>query len=100
MFNDYPRRSWPPIASNDHPHRLHRVHVHQLPLDGSEHVSARRNQRAFNRFVRVRLYTDGIGEPYDSQQRLEERLFGTVALPLYAVVDASGRSRAIPRHDA
>ena len=51
-------------------------------------------QRAFDRFVRVRLYTDGIGEPYTSQQRLEERLFGTVALPLYAVVDASGRPRA------
>ena len=51
-------------------------------------------QRAFDRFVRVRLYTDGIGEPYDSQQRLEERLFGTVALPLYAVVDANGRPRA------
>ena len=48
-------------------------------------------QRAFDRFVRVRLYTDGIGEPYTSQQRLEERLFGTVALPLYAVVDPSGR---------
>ena len=51
-------------------------------------------QRAFDQFVRVRLYTDGIGEPYDSQQRLEERLFGTVALPLYAVVDPSGRPRA------
>jgi thiol:disulfide interchange protein DsbD len=51
-------------------------------------------QRAFDRFVRVRLYTDGIGEPYTSQQRLEEKLFGTVALPLYAVVDASGRPRA------
>jgi len=51
-------------------------------------------RHALDRFVRVRLYTDGIGEPYDSQQRLEERLFGTVALPLYAVVDASGRPRA------
>ena len=51
-------------------------------------------RNALDRFVRVRLYTDGIGEPYDSQQRLEERLFGTVALPLYAVVDASGRPRA------
>jgi thiol:disulfide interchange protein len=46
------------------------------------------------RFVRVRLYTDGIGEPFVSQQKLEERLFGTVALPLYAVLEPDGRPRA------
>ncbi|HTE47428.1 MAG TPA: hypothetical protein VK636_19460, partial [Gemmatimonadaceae bacterium] len=51
-------------------------------------------KRGLDRFVRVRLYTDGIGEPYDSQQRLEERLFGTVALPLYAVLDPDGHPRA------
>jgi thiol:disulfide interchange protein len=51
-------------------------------------------KRGLDRFVRVRLYTDGIGEPYDSQQRLEERLFGTVALPLYAILDPDGRPRA------
>ncbi len=42
-------------------------------------------------FVRARLYTDGAGEPFDAQQALEERLFGTVALPLYAILAPSGR---------
>ena len=51
-------------------------------------------KRALDRFVRVRLYTDGLGEPFQSQQMLEQRLFGTVALPLYAVLDADGRPRA------
>jgi thiol:disulfide interchange protein DsbD len=51
-------------------------------------------KRALGRFVRVRLYTDGLGTPYTSQQRLEQATFGTVALPLYAVLDAGGRPRA------
>jgi thiol:disulfide interchange protein len=51
-------------------------------------------KRGLDRYVRVRLYTDGMGEPYDSQQRLEEQLFGTVALPLYAVLEPDGRPRA------
>ena len=51
-------------------------------------------KRALDRFVRVRLYTDGLGEPFLSQQLLEQRLFGTVALPLYAVLDADGQPRA------
>jgi thiol:disulfide interchange protein DsbD len=51
-------------------------------------------KRALAQFVRVRLYTDGLGEPFQSQQLLEQRLFGTVALPLYAVLDADGRPRA------
>jgi thiol:disulfide interchange protein DsbD len=49
---------------------------------------------AMGGYVRVRLYTDGVGETYQSQQRLEERLFGTVALPLYAVLDPTGTPRA------
>ena len=44
-------------------------------------------------FVRVRLFTDGRGEPYRSQQALEQTKFSTVALPLYAVVDGSGAPR-------
>jgi len=51
-------------------------------------------KESLRRFVRVRLYTDGLGEPYQSQQRLEQRIFGTVALPLYAAFDADGRPRA------
>jgi thiol:disulfide interchange protein len=45
-------------------------------------------------YVRVRLYTDGRGEPYHAQQRLQERLYGTVALPYYAVLGPDGRTRA------
>lgn len=51
-------------------------------------------QQSLKRFVRVRLYTDGLGEPFVSQQALEQRIFGTVALPLYAVLDSAGHPRA------
>jgi thiol:disulfide interchange protein len=39
------------------------------------------------RFVRVQLYTDGQGEKYDRNRDFQETRFGTVALPLYVVVD-------------
>lgn len=45
-------------------------------------------------FVLTRLYTDGDGEIYERQQAFQERTFGTVALPLYAVVDGEGKVRA------
>jgi len=38
------------------------------------------------KFVRVRLYTDGEGEPYEGFQKMQEQRFGTVALPLYAII--------------
>jgi len=44
-------------------------------------------------FVLARLYTDGEGEIYERQQAFQEKTFGTVALPLYAVVDADGKVR-------
>jgi thiol:disulfide interchange protein DsbD len=44
-------------------------------------------------FVLSRLYTDGDGEVYEQQQAFQEKTFGTVALPLYAVVDADGKIR-------
>jgi thiol:disulfide interchange protein len=44
-------------------------------------------------FVLSRLYTDGDGEVYEQQQAFQEKKFGTVALPLYAVVDADGNIR-------
>ncbi len=44
-------------------------------------------------FVLARLYTDGEGEVYGRQQAFQERTFGTVALPLYAVVDGTGKVR-------
>lgn len=47
---------------------------------------------AFGDFVLLRLYTDGEGDIYESQQRMEEELFGTVALPFYAVLDTEGKT--------
>ena len=43
------------------------------------------------KFVLVSLYTDGEGEIYEKQQKLEQDMFGTVALPFYAVVDSNGK---------
>ena len=42
------------------------------------------------RYVRVRLYTDGQGEPYLGYQRMQRDIYGTVALPYYAALDATG----------
>ena len=49
-------------------------------------------ERELERFVRVRLFTDGQDESNSRQQKLQETKFNTVALPLYAVVDASGNT--------
>jgi thiol:disulfide interchange protein DsbD len=49
---------------------------------------------ALDRFVLARLYTDGDGEIYERQMALQQRDFGTIALPLYAVVDPDGRTIA------
>ena len=50
--------------------------------------------RELARFVRVRLYTDGQGELYQRQQRMEQEKLGTVALPYYAIVDSLGDVKA------
>jgi thiol:disulfide interchange protein DsbD len=42
------------------------------------------------KFVTVRLYTDGDGEIYAKQQAFQQEEFGTVALPLYAIVRSDG----------
>lgn len=47
---------------------------------------------AMNQFVLARLYTDGDGEMYERQQMFQQRQFGTIALPLYAIVDADGHT--------
>jgi thiol:disulfide interchange protein len=58
-------------------------------------VFTRANVRAaLAPYVLVRLYTDGEGEVFEKNQRLQEARFGTVALPLYAVLDDSGATRA------
>lgn len=46
------------------------------------------------KFVLSRLYTDGDGEMYEKQQAFQETTFGTVALPLYAVIAPDGTVRA------
>jgi hypothetical protein len=45
-----------------------------------------------NRFVLARLYTDGDGDIYDKQQAMQQQRFGTIALPLYAIVDPDGKT--------
>ncbi|WP_158820275.1 protein-disulfide reductase DsbD [Granulicella sp. S156] len=45
-----------------------------------------------NRFVKVRLYTDGAGKVYTDQQDYENKHFGTVALPLYVLLSSSGET--------
>ena len=42
-------------------------------------------QKLFNKFVMVRLYTDG-GENYRENQKMEISRFGTAALPFYVVL--------------
>jgi thiol:disulfide interchange protein len=48
----------------------------------------------FNKFVLVRLYTDGEGEIYEKQQAMEQQMFGTVALPYYAIMSGDGKPLA------
>jgi thiol:disulfide interchange protein DsbD len=50
-------------------------------------------EREMEKFVRVRLFTDGADESNARQQKLQEEKFNTVALPLYAVVDGDGNTR-------
>jgi thiol:disulfide interchange protein DsbD len=46
------------------------------------------------KFVRVRLYTDGSGQQYEDNQRYQKEEYGTVALPLYAILDHQGNKIA------
>ena len=46
--------------------------------------------RELRRYICVRLYTDGDGEIFQHQQSLQQEKFGTVALPLYAILSADG----------
>ena len=47
---------------------------------------------SLSKYVLSRLYTDGDGEMYEKQQQFQETQFGTVALPLYAIVDGNGKT--------
>ncbi|MFM9903035.1 MAG: protein-disulfide reductase DsbD family protein [Pyrinomonadaceae bacterium] len=46
------------------------------------------------KYVLARLYTDGDGEIYERQQKMEQDAYGTVALPFYAIVDGDGKTVA------
>ena len=50
-------------------------------------------ERELEKFVRVRLFTDGQHESNARQQKLQEDKFNSVALPLYAIVDGAGNIR-------
>ncbi len=45
---------------------------------------------ALLKYVRLQLYTDGAGKEYEDNQTYQKEAFGTVALPLYAILDAEG----------
>ena len=47
-----------------------------------------------DKFVRVKLFTDGEGEPYEGFQRMQEQRFGTVALQLYAIISPADQISA------
>ncbi len=47
-----------------------------------------------DKYVRVQLYTDGEGRQYEENQRYQRERFGTVALPLYAILDSQGNKMA------
>jgi thiol:disulfide interchange protein DsbD len=46
------------------------------------------------KFVRLQLFTDGAGKKYEDNQRYQKENFGTIALPLYVILDAQGNKVA------
>lgn len=47
-----------------------------------------------NRFILVELYTDGADAASEANQKLQEKLFQTVAIPYYAIFDAEEKVQA------
>lgn len=45
-----------------------------------------------SKYVLAKLYTDGDGEIFEEHQAYQEERFGTVALPLYAIVEPTGET--------
>ena len=43
------------------------------------------------KMILVQLYTDGEGEIYEKNFQFEQDMFGTVALPYYAIIDGDGK---------
>ena len=74
------------------PHRLHRLHLHELPLDGSQHVpEAGSLARAGALRARAPLHRRPRRAVSRAIRRWNRTLFGTVALPLYAVMTPEGK---------
>jgi thiol:disulfide interchange protein len=46
------------------------------------------------KYVRLQLFTDGAGKEYEDNQAYQKEKFGTVALPLYAILDTQGNKLA------
>jgi len=46
--------------------------------------------KEMDKYVRVRLYTDGAGELFEHHQKMQQEKFGTVALPYYAILRTDG----------
>jgi thiol:disulfide interchange protein len=51
-------------------------------------------QNELERYVRLQLFTDGEGPQYEENQNYQKEQFGTVALPLYAILDSQGKTIA------
>jgi thiol:disulfide interchange protein DsbD len=51
-------------------------------------------QTELEKYVRLQLFTDGEGRQYEESQKYQKEQFGTVALPLYAILDAQGKKIA------
>jgi thiol:disulfide interchange protein len=41
----------------------------------------------FDNYILVRLYTDGSGEVYRQNRKMQEERFGTIALPFYVIIN-------------
>ena len=62
--------------------------MHELPVDGGKYLPA--VNTTLQKYIRLQLYTDGEGKQYQENQAYQKEKFGTVALPLYAILDAQG----------
>ena len=51
-------------------------------------------KQRLDQYVLLRLYTDGQGEEFALNQEMQRKRFGTVALPLYAILTAEGLTTA------
>ncbi len=63
-------------------------------MDEDEHVSAPEIAELMNNFILLDLYTDGSDAESESNQKRQEGLFQTVAIPYYAVFDADEKPKA------